>query len=221
MNMLRSILRVLLLAVLLFAGCAGEEPDKTGVYDHVFSKNGLRFSPPNLSIRGAKEKDMSFAVWVNFTSTSLKCLGGFIRDGRESWSYYPGGSEGAKKPGVIKRMYEVFPGNDAYSLTIPLTVQDARECTWTLQEVQIQVADPFIGGRIDDLASFVLVEDAEFALVEPQYDVFCQKRQGRINQLDCRHKSQNGKNVLVDAGSVRSGVNTTINVRSSADIRPM
>ena len=210
----------LVLAIVLVSSCGSiDEPNEYGSYDHVFSKNGLTFGPPFLKIQGSKEPGMRFEVWMNYTSNSARCLGSAMMDSKTTWSFYGGGSDGAQKPGTAKQMYEVPAGQAQYSTAIPLTLKDTRECTWNLREVQIQVLDPYIGEHRDDLAAFVLRDEAVMVPMDTQYDIFCQKQKGRIPHFDCRHKVQNGKNVVVFSNSVTSGTTVTINVKASTDVR--
>lgn len=219
-TMRRLCLCGLALAVLLVSSCADiEEPNEYGSYDHVFSKNGLTFGPPFLRIQGSKEPSMRFEIWMNYMSNSARCLGSAVMDSKTTWSFYGGGSEGAQKPGTAKQMYEVPSGQGDYSIAIPLTLKDARECVWSLREVQMQILDPYIGERRDDLASFILRDEAVMVPIDTQYDIFCQKQKGRIPRFDCRHKVQNGKNVVVFSDSVTSGTKMVINVKASTDIR--
>ena len=211
----------LMLSIVFIASCGGDKPNESGVYDHILSKNGITFAPPNLTIKGSKEKAMGFEIWMNYSSNSFRCLGSSMMDSRDNWWFYPGGTGGAQKAGTAKRMYEVRAGKQDYAISIPLKMQDARECVWYLREVQLQVLDPFIGERSGDLASFVLRDEADMAPMEAQYDIYCQKQQARVPQYDCRHKSQNGKNVVVHSKSVLSGIATTINVKASPDILPI
>lgn len=220
--MRRLCLCVLALATVLAGSCSSiEEPNEYGSYDHVFSKNGLTFGAPFLRIQGSKEPSMRFEIWMNYTSNSARCLGSAVMDSKTTWSFYGGGSDGAQKPGTAKQMYGVPAGQADYSIAIPLTLSDARECVWRLREVQIQILDPYIGERRDDLASFILRDEAIMVPMDTRYDIFCQKQMGRIPQFDCRHKVQNGKNVVVFSDSVLPGAATTINVKASTDVRPI
>ncbi len=198
----------------LLTGCG----DEIGSYDHVFSKNGMTFSAPHLTIRGTKEKDMGLVLWTHYVSGSPRCLGAFISDSGDNWSFFPGGNPGAKRPGAAKRMYEIFPGRETYGITIPLGLNDARECTWQLQEIQLLVSDPFINDRTTELFSFMMVDSAELSFFEPRYNVLCRKLRTGYNRLDCRHGSQMGKDVIVYSRTVLQDVHTTVNIATDADL---
>ncbi len=211
-------LAALAFAGLCLAGCGGSEEGGTAHYERAFRANGLSFSEPNLVIKGRKEKGMGFEIWTIFSSDSQRCLGSSVTDSKQNSSFYAGGGSG--KAGTARRMSEVLPGTKEYAITIPIKLSDTRECAWRLREIQIQLTDPYVGNRREDLASFILRDEAAMEPLEARYESFCQKRKGLFTRLDCRHGSQNGRNVVAYSRSVDQGASVTIDVSVSDNVLP-